>query len=224
MSRSTSSAPSFSKHGRYLVAANYSADPALQTEIVELDRKTGAARTLAWDPATEWLASYSSDDRWILFNSMRTGGSDLYRVERASGKIERLSELHKYEAQGQYFDRDRKILFHPNVSGDDYDVAILDVATGQSEAVGATPLEEVYPAISRDGRWIAYSAIANAGEEPNLYVMSADGTRRMRLTKGAEKDAYATWSPDGRSIYFVRFGAKDSRIFRLRMRDGNCVR
>lgn len=217
-------APSFSPDGRYLVAANYSDDPALRTEIVELDRKIGTAKTLASNPATEWLASYSSDGKWILFNSMRTGGSDLYRVERASGKVERLSESPNYEAHGKYFDRDRKILFHRNVSGNDYDVAILDLVTGETKAVGATPLEEAYPAISRDGRWIAFSANNAPKTEVNLYVMRADGSGRARLTKGAEKDAYATWSPDGKYIYFVRFGAKDSRIFRVRMGDGRCLR
>lgn len=217
-------APSFSPDGRFLVAANYSGDPQLATEVVELDRRTGVARTLASNPATEWLASYSRDGRWILFNSMRTGASDLYRVERASGKVERISDSPHYEAQGQYFDRDRKILFHRNVSGDDYDVAILDVASGESRAIGATPLEEAYPAISRDGRWIAYSAVASAGEEPNLYVMSADGADKVRLTTGKEKDAYATWSPDGKYLYFVRFGATDSRVYRLRMHGGQCLR
>ena len=61
-------APSFSPDGRYLVAANYSNDPDLQTEVVELDRRTGTARTYASNPAPEWLASYSSDGKWILFN------------------------------------------------------------------------------------------------------------------------------------------------------------
>ena len=69
-------APSFSPDGHYLVAANYSGDPNLQTEVVELDRRTGTTRTYASDPATEWLASYSHDGKWILFNSMRTGASD----------------------------------------------------------------------------------------------------------------------------------------------------
>jgi len=216
-------AATFSPDGRYLVAANYSPDPKLRTEIVELDRKTGQARTYASDPAMEWLASYSSDGKWILFNSMRTGNSDLYRVERVTGRVERLSDGPRYEAQGQYVDRDRQILFHRNVAGDDYDVAILDTRTGQSRAIGATPLEEAYPAMSRDGRWIAFSAVPAAGAQPNLYVMKPDGSGKVRLTEGAAKDAYATWSPDGRTLYFVRFEESGSKILRLTMRGGSCV-
>ena len=171
----------------------------------------------------EWLASYSSDGKWILFISMRTGASDLYRVERATGKIERLSDGPRYEAHGQYVARDRQILFHRNVGGDDYDVAILDTRTGQSRAIGATPLEEAYPAMSRDGRWIAFSAAPAAGAQPNVYVMRPDGSGKMRLTEGPDKDAYATWSRDGRHLYFVRFHAAGGRVDRLRMKGGRCV-
>jgi len=216
-------APSFSPDGHYLVAANYSGDPNLQTEVVELDRRTGTTRTYASDPATEWLASYSHDGKWILFNSMRTGASDLYRIERSTGQLQRLTSGETYEAQGQFFDRDRKIVFHRNVQGDDYDVAIHDLRSGKAHSVGATPLEEAYPAISRDGRWMAFSAVAAAGEKPNLYVMKPDGSGRTRLTESVDQDAYATWSPDGRHIYFVRFHPEGGRVYRLGMRNGRCT-
>lgn len=215
-------APSFSPDGRYLVAANYSDDPKMQTEIVELDRKTGTARTYASDPAAEWLPSYSHDGKRILFNSMRTGASNLYQVERRTGRIERLTSGETYEAHGQFFDRDRQILFNRNVRNDDYDVAIHDIRSGKSRSIGATTLEEAYPAISRDERWIAFSAVAEAGEKPNLYIMGPDGGGRRRLTAGADQDAYATWSADGRYIYFVRFHPEGGRVYRLRMRDGGC--
>jgi Tol biopolymer transport system component len=217
-------AASFSPDGRYLVAANYSIDLKLKTEVVELDRRTGETKTYASDPATEWLASYSSDGKWILFNSMRTGNSDLYRVKRATGKVERVTDGANYEAHGKYFDRDRQILFHRNVRGEDYDVAILDTLTGRSRAIGATPLEEAYPAMSPDGRWIAFSAVDTAGEQPNLYVMRRDGSGKYRLTDGPDKDAYSTWSRDGRAIYFVRFAKDGGRIYRIRMKNGACAR
>lgn len=216
-------APSFSPDGRYLVAANYSDDPNLQTEVVELDRQTGTARTYASDPASEWLASYSKDGKWILFNSMRTGASDLYRVERSTGELQRLTRGETYEAQGQFFDRDQKLIFHRNVQAEDYDVAIQDMRTGKAHSVGATPLEEAYPAMSRDGRLIAFSAVAAAGEKPNLYVMKSDGSGRTRLTRGGEQDAYATWSREADYLYFVRFHPEGGRVYRLGMRDGRCT-
>lgn len=216
-------APSFSPDGRYLVAANYPSERALRTEIVELDRRTGKARSYASGPSGEWLPSYSRDGRWILFNSTRSGTSDLYRAWRADGRLEQLTRDPAYDAHGQSIDRDRRILFHRQVQGIDYDVAILELRTGRSHAVGATGLEEAYPALSPDGRWIAFSAVAKAGEQPNLYVIPVAGGQRRPLTRGAAKDAYAGWSPDGRFLYFVRFLEEGSRVYRIRMRGSRCL-
>ena len=57
----------------------------------------------------------------------------------------------------------------------------------------------------------------------DAHDYAADGSGKYRLTDGPDKDAYATWAPNGRAIYFVRFGKGDSRIYRLRMRNGHCA-
>jgi Tol biopolymer transport system component len=217
-------APSFSPDGRHLVSANYTGDRGLKTEIVELDRRTGQTRTFASARSLEWLASYSADGSSILFNSTRTGASDLYSVRRSDGSLVQLTDDPRYEAHASFFDHDRKLLFHRQTDGDNYDVVIRDLRTGAERVVGATPAEESYPALSPDARWIAFSAVAKAGAQPNLYLMRSDGTGRRRLTTGESKDAYATWAPDGRSLYFVRFDADGSKIYRLRMGEGHCRR
>jgi Tol biopolymer transport system component len=216
-------APSFSRDGRVLVSANYPGDRALRTEVVELDRRTGMARTYASGPSAEWLASYSRDGRSILFNSTRTGGSDLYEADRATGALLRLTSDPRYEAHASYMDGGRRIIFHRQTEGDNYDVVIRDLKSGVEQTVGATATEEAYPAMSPDGRWIAFSQVPAAGAQPNLYVMRRDGGGRVRLTEGAAKDAYATWSPDGRAIYFVRFEEGGSKIFRMKMKGGRCA-
>lgn len=215
-------APSFSPDGRFLVSANYPGDRALKTEVVELDRRSGSIRSFASAPSLEWLGSYSGNGEWVLFNSTRTGGSDLYRVRRSDGTVEQLTTDPRYEAHGQFFDNGRKLIFHRQTEGDNYDIVIRDLRNGSEQTVGATPLEEAYPAMSPDGRWIAFSAVAGAGAQPNLFVMRADGSRRRRLTEGATKDAYATWAPDGGSIYFVRFDDDGSKIYRIAVRNGAC--
>ncbi len=40
--------------------------------------------------------------------------------------------------------------------------------------------------------------------EPEIYVMSADGSHQRRLTRNATEDAYPSWSPDGTKIAFTR--------------------
>lgn len=217
-------APSFSPDAGHLVSANYPGDRALKTELVELDRRTGATKTHASDAGAEWLASYSRDGKAILFNSTRTGGSDIYRADRPSGEVERITSDPRYEAHASYIDGGRRIIFHRQTEGDNYDIIVRDLKSGAEQAVGPTAVEEAYPAVSPDGRWVAFSAVPSPGKQPNLYVMRRDGSGRMRLTEGTAKDAYATWSPDGRAIYFVRFAEGGSTILRMKMRRGACAR
>lgn len=217
-------AAAFSPDDRRLVSANYASDSGLRTEIVELDRFAGELRTYASAPSAEWLPSYSRDGEWIVFNSTRSGGSDVYRVRRRDGRLERLTEDPRYEAHAQLFDRDRRMLFHRQIAGDDYAIVEKDLADGSERSLADTPAEEAYPALSPDGRWIAFSAVTAPGRQPHLFVMRSDGTARRQLTDDASKDAYAAWSPDGRFVYFVRFHAQGSEIYRVGLRAGRCGR
>lgn len=215
-------APSFSPDGRRLVAANYVDAPRRHTQVTELDLASGATRVYAAAESSEWLPSYSGDGNWIVFNSTRSGASDIYRARRGSGEIERLTDDARYEAHAAFADRDRAIVFHRQVGGDNYDIVKIDLATNAETSVAATAIEEAYPAVSPDGRWIAFSAAPSTGAQPNLYVAPMAGGERRRLTEGATKDAYAAWAPDGRTLYFVRFEPKGSSILGLHMSGGAC--
>lgn len=81
-----------------------------------------------------------------------------------------------------------------------------------------TPVwDEDTPAVSPDGRWIAYSR--NWGGASALWVMSLDGRKHRRLTSG--DDLWPAWSADGRFLYFSRSVGRGSEtcgaIFRKRV-------
>jgi Tol biopolymer transport system component len=66
-------------------------------------------------------------------------------------------------------------------------------------------------AVSPDGQRIAYaSGRVNGADEPELYVMDADGRNLRRLTQSQRglrtfwQNTSPAWSPDGRTIVFVR--------------------
>ena len=69
------------------------------------------------------------------------------------------------------------------------------------------------PAWSPDGRRIAFRwydgqlGFHSAGPGPSdLFAVNADGSRLRRLTHGAENVRWFAWSPDGRTIAFLRNG------------------
>ena len=131
----------------------------------------------------------------------------------------------RYEAHAQFSSDGRRILFHRQIDGDDYGLAVLDIASRAITELPGSEREESYPAWSPDGQWIAYSsdALSEKGK-PDLYVMHANGSTNRRLTTDPDKDAYATFSPDGASIVYMNQRDDGVRIYRMQFENGDCIR
>ncbi len=59
---------------------------------------------------------------------------------------------------------------------------------------------ERQPAWSPDGKWIAF--VADEGGRQDLWILSADGASRRRLTNDPHAEGSPAWSPDGKRITF----------------------
>jgi TolB protein len=69
---------------------------------------------------------------------------------------------------------------------------------------------------SADGRRIAISAIAENDHDPEIFVLSADGTILRRLTNNHLSDRQPTWSPDGRRLAFASARTGLFQIYSMR--------
>lgn len=83
--------------------------------------------------------------------------------------------------------------------------------------------EDAFPNLSSDGARIAFSR--RIGGQFDLFVMSADGTGTIRLTRTTNADeALPAWSPDGKKLAFTVTTSTDtgwqSDIYRIRVSDG----
>src|ERR1700745_860750 len=75
--------------------------------------------------------------------------------------------------------------------------ALQQSSTAQSLGPDNAPLWMRYPAISPDGKTIAFSF------EGHLFVVPSSGGLAQPLTAGTAVDTSPVWSPDGKSIAFA---------------------
>lgn len=66
------------------------------------------------------------------------------------------------------------------------------------------PDDELDPALSPDGRLVAYSWRGGTKDSLNIYVQQVDAGTPIRLTKVVGREGSPKWSPDGRYVAFVR--------------------
>ncbi len=85
-------------------------------------------------------------------------------------------------------------------SADDPKVTLLNLETGQREAVGHFPGMTFSPRFSPDGQQIIMSL--SEGSSTNLYTMDLRSRATTRLTDTSAIDTSPTYSPDGSQIAF----------------------
>lgn len=167
--------------------------------------------------------SYSPDGKLIVFNSYRSGRSDIYVHDRATRALRRMTTFEGYDAHAQFSPDGRSIVFHRRAGKDDYNIMLLDVATGRERALTSAPGEEAYPAFSPTGREIAYVDGRDSTASTDLHVLSLKDASVRRLLTLPTYEGYPTWSRDGRFLYFTSRDSVGTRVQRVALDGSACA-
>ena len=93
--------------------------------------------------------------------------------------------------------------FSPDSASDDVFVTHAD-GGDVTDLTSSSEADDIDPAISPNGRQIAFLSDRGGAATNFVYVMNADGTGVRKLGGGGFEQASPTWSPDGKKIAFSR--------------------
>jgi Tol biopolymer transport system component/DNA-binding winged helix-turn-helix (wHTH) protein len=167
-----------------------SADGSRAPERIEI------AGSAAFAPATA-----PSRDR-LAFSHVTTD-SDIYRFE--VGRLVQLvvgSTLHDVEPR--LSPDGRRLVFSSMRGGGTYDLWLAGAdGSNLQQLTHGFPGVQGSPSWSPDGRQIVFDSFARDDPHPHIWIIDADGGMPRRLTTQAGDERLATWSHDGRWIYFT---------------------
>ena len=162
--------------------------------IYDLARET--LTRLTFDEALDAFPLWTPDGSRVVFQSLREGGGLFWKAADGTGEVERL--LESSNAPRPYgWSADGRLVF----SQDPGDIGVLTIEGDRTmELVLDTEFREDEPAISPDGRWIAYNS--NESGQPEIYVRPFPNLDDGKWQVSAAGGVDPVWSPDGRDLFF----------------------
>jgi TolB protein len=195
------------------------------TDRVRLTNVAGADVTPIWSP----------DGGRIVFASEREDpDSDIYVMNADGSGQRRLTRQPGDDSHPHWSPDGLRIVFNsaratPDLSADwsKQDIEIFTMAADGSDVRQVTRFKTVstYPQFSPDGKRIAFRrTLDEAGflwdftmgvRNSEVFVMDADGSNPVDVSKSAAYDGWPAWSPDGGTIVFSSNRAGPANIGQL---------
>jgi Tol biopolymer transport system component len=148
--------------------------------------------------------SVAPSGRRMAFQAVQDIGSGLLLVDRASGRSVRLGGQHG-ETFPSLTPDGRTLAFVSDRWGDSSEIWIQDLVGGEPAGEPRRLTDQrgraSHPAISPDGRWVAYYLFN--GNARDLWVVPSAGGQPRQLTFDPASDVQPAWSPDGGRIAYA---------------------
>ncbi|MCC6532017.1 MAG: PD40 domain-containing protein [Burkholderiales bacterium] len=214
--RGADNSPVWTPDGRIVFRSNRSR----WSNFYVMDADGGNLRQLSGSEHDKGTPVLSPDGRWIAYIGFGDlGRTDVFVMPIAGGAATSVTaKLTTRQVLSPLWSPDSKRLIYLESSG--VTLNIHSVAFDGSEPKKLT--DNVYsnasPVWSPDGKRIAFVSSREADTRAerargDIYVMNADGSESINLTRNAHEDNYPAWSADGRTIYFVSLRDGTAQIY-----------
>ena len=161
---------------------------------------------------------FSSDGKKIVFESSRSGYSEIWICESEGSNCSSLTSLRGIAGAAQWSPDGRYVAFefHPNAYSEVY---ITEVASAQPRMVTTFPgADNGGPNWSRNGEWIYFYTDRDGRFQ--LWKVRAGGGSPIQVTRNG--GIFGIESSDGKFLYFAKF--QDPGIWRMPLKGGEETR
>lgn len=213
---------SLSPDGRYLSCVDMSSGDLAVRELA-----TGKMRHLTHKSSTEsseqaFFSIISPDGKEVAYNWFGgKDGPDL-RVVRWDGSAPRVVYAKKGLAPfpGDWSHDGKYILTHLLNDAGANQIAVISAADGSARLLKTLEWPSLTIRFSPDGRYIAYDAAQQDSANRDIFLLSSDGSREIRLVEHPADDQLLGWTPDGNHILFASDRSGTMSVWLLRVLDG----
>ena len=184
---------------------------SLNRNIWVYDPQRGSTLRLSFDSATDAYPVWTPDGKHIVYNS-RTGGGGIWWVRSdGSDQPQLLYESKTGTAiPGSFTPDGRRLAFHQPAADTGRDIWTLPLdltdpdhpKAGKPELFLATPSDDVEPAFSPDGHWLAYTS-TDAGSY-QVYVRPfppTAGAGKWQVSPGGGR--FPVWSRTSKELFYA---------------------
>ncbi len=182
-------APSFSPDGKQmLLTSSKDGNP----EIYLMDLSNKRLQQMTNDSAIDTEARFAPDGKSFVFTSDRGGTPQIYRYSFDNNQVKRLTFNGRFNARGSLSKDGQSLALVHRQSGQQYQVGIMDLASGVISILTPTPLDES-PSFSPNGQMVVYATRERG--RGMLAIMSTDGRFRMNLPSQSGEVREPAWAP-----------------------------
>jgi eukaryotic-like serine/threonine-protein kinase len=166
-----------------------------------------------------------SNDGTRLAWSVFTQTSNVWEVAPQGGDSIPLSRARQVTAGTQNIEQidvspDGEWLYYDADRSGNPDIWRQRVSGGTPEQITSDPAGDFAPAVSPDGREVAFHSTRNGSTNRDVFVMPSAGGAAVQVSNGPGDDRTGQWSPDGRTLAWADNFNPDGTLTASRNPDG----
>lgn len=151
-------------------------------EIFVTTRSGRAPRQLTRSSRIDTNPECSPEGNRIAFTSSRSGTPQIYVMDMDGSDLKRVTLEGRYNEGASWHPDGSKLVYARRTErGDRFDIAVVDLVTGQDRLLTSGPGSHEYPTFSPNGEWIVFES-RQRGPGRQIFIMSGDGRYTRQVT------------------------------------------